>query len=296
MVSAVVAAAAASCTDGVGPSERGIRLISGFGVQDTIDAQLPGALVVEVRDTLGHRPAAGTIVRFTGVQRGFAYEAYVQALTAQFPSTFATAETADDGRAGVIVQLGPLAGKARVVISVPTLSLVDTAEFVVLPGAAHHAFVTPADTILYVGKSYALRGGVVDRYGNPRPDATSWTSSDPGLTVTSAGVVTANAVGRYSISASAQIGSATGYVSVAPKLRLAAWQTYPESKIVSMELDGSDVKPLAPIIDGGVGAHPVWMPGGKAVAYTYYDGATQVMRTANEDGTIKAFSRRLRRL
>lgn len=287
---AAVATVAASCSDSSGPdSSSGIRLISGYGVSDTVDAQLSQALVVEVHDSTGQLPPKGTVVRFNAVaSAGYYYEALVMPLTGQYPTNFATAETDDIGRAAVIVKLGVKAGTAHVAISVPTLNAQDTAEYTILPGKAASALVTPLDTTLYAGHSYTLRGGVVDRYGNARTDPTTWSISGPGASVTAAGVVTASAVGRYTISGTTAAGTATGHMSVVPQMRLAGWRTSPDSRIVSAELDGSDQKVLAPVVDGGIGAHPAWMPDG-TIIYTYYDLTYQALRTVGDDGVVKQF-------
>src|SRR4051812_25024990 len=286
-----VAVATASCSDATSPAaHKGLRFVSGFDVSDTVDASVSDALVVEVYDTLGHLASKGTVVRFTAIQTaGFSYEAGVQNLASPFVSNFASSETDDAGRAGILVRMGQVAGKARIAIAVPILGLDDTARYTVLPGAAVRAVVTPTDTALYTSGSYKLRGGVVDRYGNPRSDATTWTASDPGISVTSAGVVTGSAIGRYTITAASAVGSATGSVTVVPKFRLAGWRAYPDGRILSLELDGSGLSTRSPVVDGGIGAHPAWMPDGKSIIYTTYDGTNQALRVVGDDGVVKAF-------
>ncbi|HJQ21060.1 MAG TPA: hypothetical protein VJ867_11985 [Gemmatimonadaceae bacterium] len=258
---------------------------------DTVDALLDQALVVEVHDTLGHLAPEGTVVRFSSIPipDKFTVEAFVQDLSASSPSTFASGATDESGRTGVLVRLGSIAGPARIAIYVPILDIHDTVNFTIEPGAAVGALVVPKDTALYVGNSFTLKGAVVDNHGNPRPDPVTWSISGSGASVSPAGVVTASAVGRYTISASTAVGSATGAVSVVPKLRLAGYRFGFPGTLVSVELDGSDLETLTTVADGGVGPHPSWMLDNKSVVYTHYDGNLQVLRVVDDAGTVKAF-------
>src|SRR5262245_54721999 len=199
---AVSAISATACNDSSGPSrdQPSITLISGFGVTDTVSAQLTSPLVVEVRDSSGALVGPGTVVRFTGVPNLWAVpEMLVRPLGWMSYSDSTVAETDADGRASVLVQCGTLPGTARIAVSVPARSIVDTARFTVLPGNAAGIAIQPSDTAIYVGRTVMLRAAVVDRYGNVRSAATAtYSGTGPGISVTSAGVVTATAIGRYS--------------------------------------------------------------------------------------------------
>lgn len=279
-----------ACSDSTGPEgRRGIRFISGNRT-DTARAKLTQALVVEVRDSSGRLASAGTVVRFESVaSTAFNFEAFVGPLTSRVFSTFATDETDDNGRAAALIQLGQKAGPARVVVSVPTLGLVDTARFTVTAGNAANLVIDPPDTLLYVGRSFAARGAVTDASGNPRTEPVTWSTSGAGLSVTSAGVVTASVLGRHTFTATAEPYSTTASVSVVPQLQLAAWEFGSASNIVSMELDGSNKKVLAPVQDGGIGAHPKWVPGTNTIVYTTMVGDEQRIRIVDQNRVVTPF-------
>jgi Tol biopolymer transport system component len=291
---AFAALALAACHDS--PTEpvagRTLRFSGAAGVADTIGAPIPQALVVEVHDSTGALAPAGTVVRFTAVpgQPFSGPEVLVEPLTATYYTDFATGVTDQSGKTGVLVQLGIKVGPARLVVTVPTLGLQDTVRFTVNPGNAAHARVSPADTVLYVGQSFTLRSGVVDRAGNPRPDPVAWTSSGSGVTVTSAGVVTATALGRYRVKAAGVAGSDSGSVSVVPPGRLVAWSGYyTTGTLTTLDMDGSNQTALASVKDGGIGVHPAWIPGTSTIVYTTVVGNYQTLYTVGTDGVAKPF-------
>jgi hypothetical protein len=67
--------------------------------------------------------------------------------------------------------LGLKAGPALVIVTDPDHGTADTATFTVQPGNAARVVATPQDTAIYVGRTVTLQSSVVDRAGNPRPDA-----------------------------------------------------------------------------------------------------------------------------
>ena len=298
----LAAAGLAACHDSPTGTHPGssLRFSGAAGVSDTIEAIIPQALLVEVRDTTGALAPAGTVVRFTAVPtpgRFGASEAIVEALTSTFFSDFASGLTDAAGKAGVLVRLGTKAGTARLVVTVPTLGLEDTARFTVTPGNAVQVLVSPADTAIYVGKSFTLRGGVADRVGNARTDPVTWSSTGAGVTVTSAGVVTATALGRYQLRADGiaggVAGTATGSVSVVPAGRMAAvgWADNFQSRtIIALDVDGSNKATLTSgVRDGGIGIHPAWIPGTTTVIYTSVSGDYQKLYTVAAGGAAKLF-------
>jgi WD40-like Beta Propeller Repeat len=295
-VSIFLAVAVVACTDIASPSHGGgIAIITGGNGRDSAGAELSRALIVEVRDSSGNVPPPGTIVRFAGVPladgSASSSEILVETVTSNAFQAFATCSTDTRGRAAVLIKLGPKAGVGRLAISAPTLDAQDTARFEVLPGAAVKLKVLPSDTALYVGRSYTLRGGVVDRNGNVRNDPVMWSVSDTGAFVASDGTVTATKFGRYILTGTAGAFAATGSVSVVPQGRLAAWRAGlgVTSYIVSLNLDGSSPRELAPVSDGGIGANPVWVPGTERIVYADLDGATQVLRAIEETGRVRSF-------
>ncbi|HXC25116.1 MAG TPA: hypothetical protein VNU46_04310, partial [Gemmatimonadaceae bacterium] len=138
----------AGCGDGgTGPTKRAqIQLVSGNALSDTVDAPLSQPLIVVVHDSTGAVVPLGTVVRFqTGPvidtasgqsPSGAPPTAFVEGFTSNTFDVLATGTTDASGRTGVMVKLGMHAGPASVVVTVPTLGIIDTARFTVQPGAA----------------------------------------------------------------------------------------------------------------------------------------------------------------
>ena len=284
-----------ACHDATGPepvTSTGLRFSGAANLADTVGASFTQALLVEVHDSSGRVAPQGTVVRFTAVYappRG--PEAFVAPLTSQSYVAFTTSTTDDQGHTGVLVQLGKTAGTARLAVSVPELGLEDTVRFTVNPGNAARALISPSDTLLYAGKSFTLRGQVVDRWGNPRTDPITWNSAGSELTVTSGGLVTAAAVGRQYVTATGAWGVDSSGVTIVPTGQLAAFSGggYGAFTIFTLDMDGSKLQTIASGTDGGIGAHPAWIPGTTTVVYTTVEGAYQRLYAAGADGVVKPF-------
>ncbi|MDQ6633639.1 MAG: Ig-like domain-containing protein [Gemmatimonadota bacterium] len=287
--SVLAAALLAACSGSTEPVPRApsLKFVAGANVTDTIQSILPQALLVEVHDSTGAIAPPGTVVRFESlIDQSRPSWAYVEPLTSTFFGTFASAPTGQDGRAAVIVQLGYRAGPVRIVVSVPILGLVDTAHFTVTPGAAAQVHITPIDTTLATGKSYTLTGGVTDRFGNTRSDPVTWSASGPGITVSSAGVVTTVAAGRHTITASASaLGTGTASVSVVPQGRTVVWGSpYSTGSIYTIDLDGTNRTDVATVNDGGIGSNPAWIPGTNTIVHSHYVNALQTLHKVDAGG------------
>jgi hypothetical protein len=285
------AVALGSCTSSTEPGEHSslLRFVSGEGVTDTVQAFLGRPLIVEVHDSSGAPAPIGTVVSFGAMYSQQAGpEAWVQALTTTTYSYFATGTTDAAGRTAVLVRLGTTSGTARVVITVPTLNILDTARFTVKPGAATQALIAPLDTALFVGKTFRLRGGVADQWGNPRPDPVTWSTAGPGISVTSAGVVTTSAIGRFTISASTPKGPTTSNISVVPTGRLVGSDAS-GSVLVSADMDGSNFTTLASVADDGRGVNPAWIPGTNTVVYATLDNGTKRLYKVDVGGVPQPF-------
>jgi hypothetical protein len=281
-----------SCGDSSGPSggRPGLTLVSGYNLTDTISARPVTALVVEVRDAQGAIVPQGTIVRFTPVPTPyFQSEMMVEGLASLSFTNFATGETDAAGRTGVLVQMGPIAGPARIAVSVPTLGVEDTARYTVRPGQPSAILLTPVDTAMYVGSSYTIRGGVVDRWNNVRTDPVVYTAT-PGVSVSSSGAVTASTIGRYTLTGTAGGASATIHLSVIPQGTLAALVNGSDGlHIVTVNLDGSGFHDVVRVSDGGIGPRPRWVPGTSTIIYTDYVDGLQQLRTVDASGKVSPF-------
>jgi len=288
LIAAILVATSCGDSSGPGGGRPGLTLVSGYNLTDTIEAKPIRALVVEVRDDRGAIVPQGTIVRFSGGGT-FQSEMLVGALTSTFYSTFAAGETDGAGRASVIVQMGGEAGPARIAISVPTLGVQDTARYTVLPGQPSAILITPRDTAMYVGASYTIHAGVVDRWFNARTDPVVLTAT-AGASVSSSGVVTASTLGRYTLTGTAGSRSATSHFSVVPQGTVAALVSRDDGlHIVTFNLDGSGFHDVVRVIDGGIGPRPRWVPGTTTIFYAEYFGGLEQLRTVDANGKVSPF-------
>jgi Tol biopolymer transport system component len=280
----------AACSSSTEPTLRApsLQIVAGTNVTDTILSILPQALVVEVHDSTGGIVTPGTVVRFEQVidPGNPYYFGGVAQLTSTYFSNFVSATTGQDGRAAVLVQFGTRAGAVRVAVAVPILGLTDTARYTVIAGAAARILITPGDTTLAVGKSLTLSGGSADRFGNPRSDPVTWSASGPGITVSSAGVVTAVAVGRHTITASTSaLGTGTASLSVVPLGRLVVWgSAYSSGNIYTVDLDGGNRATVTTVNDGGIGSNPAWIPGTNTIVYSNYVNGVQTLYKVDAGG------------
>jgi hypothetical protein len=281
-----------SCGDisGPGSGRPGLTLVSGYNLTDTIQAKPSRALVVEVRDDRGAIVPPGTVVRFSPVVQSYSrWEMFVGALTSTSFDIFAASETDGAGRASVMLQMGTIAGPARIAISVPTLGVQDTARYTVLPGQPSAIFIAPLDTEMYVGASYAIRGGVVDRAFNARTDPVVYAAT-AGASVSTSRAVTASTLGRYTVTATAGSLSATSHFTVVPQGTVAAL-TYSDNAfhIVTFNLDGSSFHNVVRVFDGGIGPRPRWIPGTSTIIYAEYVGGLEQLRTVDANGKLSPF-------
>lgn len=259
-------------------SEPGIEIAAGASITDTIQATPAQALNIRVVDQDG-RPASGLVVRFESIMVGTQYNqaptVWVGPIASNAFGYFFADTTDASGRASVRVRLGTRAGPGGVIVSVPTLGFQDTATYTIEPGAAARLVSAPKDTTILAGRSFNLRGSVVDRHGNARADAVTYrVSSGPLSLISGSTAVSASAVGRGAVIAQAQGLSDTTHVSVVPEGTIAAYtlmeHTGHQLAIYTLNLDGSELTKLIPTTVGGGywGEMPsTWTAGGKQLVY-----------------------------
>jgi hypothetical protein len=267
-------------------------LIGGFDVTDTAAALLKEPLVVEVRDSSGAVVPQGTVLRFSALLRDDATQE-VQVRSFGSLSDFSSdveAVTDAAGRAQISVRLGYSAGAARLIVAARTLAVLDTARYTVLPGNATSVRLSPRDTALYVGRSLTLRGGVADRYGNFRTEPVTYAVSAPGVSVSTGGVVSASAIGRYTVTATGGGVPGSVEISVVPQGTMAAVaNTAVGPRIVSVGLDGSDLRTLTKFGSGDVGPEATWIPGTNNIIYSDFNGTYERLRIVDQAGKVTAF-------
>jgi hypothetical protein len=257
----VVVVSACAGSNSTGPhASSPIAFIAGNGQTDTISAQLAQALVLRVRPDNGLSPD-GHIVQFQSVFDSLGVEAYVEDETSEYPNYFAAETTSTVGQVSVIVVLGTHTGKARLVIRVPDFGYVDTATFTVTPGHAAGIRAFPADTAAYPSGTVKLRSVAIDRQGNARTDAVTY-SLLSGPASLSGSTVTVTGIGRVLVLGTVNGVHDTSYVSGVPTGRVAA-SLDNDSGIVAFNMDGSGYTLLTPTPAGTV----KWAPSGTSLVF-----------------------------
>ena len=267
----LLAAALTGCGgDSTGPGNEshgppGIGILAGADVTDTVDAVLPQALRVVVRDTNG-RLVQGAVVRFSSVQLqgpggSSVPSVLVGDLSAVGASTFLAETTSVNGEAFARLVMGRAAGAGAVGIEVPQAGLQARANFTIEAGAAANVVLPIADTTIQVGHAMPLAGRVEDRYGNPRTDAITYEVTGTGLTITSGQVrgsapARARVLGRFG-----DLGADTTWVSVVPVATIAVRHG---SRLVTAALDGTNLTEIPHTLDAEYPG-PDWDPDGQSL-------------------------------
>jgi hypothetical protein len=247
----------------------GLRIEAGADVSDTIDVTLTQALVVEVREP-GGAVARGAVVRFTSLPNDtmpYASTIAVASLNSQYFSDFVSDSTDAQGRAAVLVELGRVAGRAGIVITVPELGFTDTAWYTVEPGRPARFALGVSDTVMTRGAAWDIAARVMDRDGNRlSSDSVTYASINSGATVTQSGRVTAVAEGRSGIEVRFGTARDTSWASIVPPGVLVGIRPY--TGMYLMNLDGTGLKTLITV--GDYSLFPQWSPDGKRI--TIYEG------------------------
>ena len=256
--------------DSTAPTKKsGLEIAAGVNVTDTIGAALTQALIVQVRQPDG-AVLSGTVVRFTALQNDstpYVSAIAVAPLNSQYFSDFASDSTDAHGRATALVELGSVAGKAGIVITVPELGLTDTAWYTVQPGRPAQFALGVSDTVVMRGIAWDIGARVMDRAGNRlSSDSVSYASLNSGATVTKSGHVTAVTEGRAEIEVQYGTARDTSRASIVPAGVMVAVR--PGNGVYLMNLDGTGLKELTPLNDYSV--FPQWSPDGRRI--TIYEG------------------------
>jgi hypothetical protein len=241
-----------SCRDTAGPgadaATPGLRVISGAGVSDTIDARLGNPLIVELRDSTG-RAMPGAVLQVGVAVTAPAYLPNgVVAKSPAGPSLASYVDTTDaKGRASISVGLGRQAGTTGIIVRTADARWQTEASFTVLPGAPASLTVAPGDTAVYVARTFQLAAVVRDRGGNLRTETPTYsTLTSRVLGVTTSGAASTVAVGRGAIRAALGAIADTVNVSSVPPGTIVASAMYGSSglssirtRVFTVNLDGT---------------------------------------------------------
>jgi hypothetical protein len=244
-----------------------IALLSGNNQADTIQATLVTPLIIQVASRVNGAPAVHQVVRLQSIALpdSQGYEAYLQPAAPSpvgtIPSQFLPETTDASGKISAIVTLGPRAGHARVVISVPAFDLVDTAVFTVKPGAAIALRAAPADTVLYVDSAVTIRTTAVDRLGNSLNTPIAFTVLSGPVTV-SGNTVTTTGFGPAAVVASIDGLRDTTHILIVPTGTIAG-SLANGTGIVMFNLDGSGHRQITTV----PAANVKWAPSGSSLVF-----------------------------
>ncbi len=242
-------AAAAACSDGVGPDDHvpGITVLSGPAASDTIDAIAAELLVMEVRGEGGDllRSVPVEVTALPGDPAVPPRGMQVRGATAEWLRQV-TVHTDAEGRASVGVRFGTRAGTALLTVSAAGAGT-DTLGFTILAGAPARVSVLPADTVIYLNTTAVLRTQVGDRYGNPRTEGVTF--SGAGRLRIDGNTVTGAAYGSHWVHVAVE-GRPEVFVerlvSVAPRGTLAVSAGFASTEVRVFDLDGSNRRTLQP--------------------------------------------------
>ena len=269
-----------------GPSATGIQIVAGSPVIDTVRARPLQALVVEVR--VGGQPLGGLVVRFEAMpspdtSRRFEEAISVSKIALNSFGRFVPDTTNASGRSSALVQLGTIAGEARVLVSIPELGLADTATFTVQPGNAARIVSAPKDTVLLAGSSYNVGAQVTDRYGNKRTDPVTFTRGPNSAAVDAAGRVTVgSAIGRGAVAMAAGSVTDSARFVVLPAEPVALfYNDFGAGSIATAKLDGSG---LTLITSATMPAYPNMSPNGNLITYQQQENDGSVIYVVDGAG------------
>ena len=271
-LSALLAATLLSCSDPTAPASGppGLRIVAGNGVTDTVSAVLSQALIVELRNDLG-RPVSGAEVRFVGVPYDPIRPTHMEAWSRHIDSHRMSAETIDttdgDGRARVQVQLGIVAGSARLTVHVPSTGALDTARFTVLPGNVAGVVADAKDTTITAGAGFRVGVRVVDRAGNLRDEPVTFAATGEGMSVDGDGNVSTTVPARgFLVAASGELAD-TVHLSVVPPGMFTAvlLEGVAALWLVTLQLDGTGLRKLTALQNSP--ARPSWHPSGNHIVF-----------------------------
>lgn len=177
------------CGDATGVKGPAIRVLSGEGLTDTVEAFTTQPLLLEILGAES-KPAKDVQVWFNPFDRWGVVCRY------DLPSEVGTGCSSDEsmmpnglsefsdasGHVSKNFQFGRISGTALVELRVPELGLVDTVSYTVLAGNPDRVVLEP-DTAVTVGTTTTFRPGALDRFLNRRPELGTLSTSSSALLI-----------------------------------------------------------------------------------------------------------------
>ncbi|MEA2761128.1 MAG: TolB protein [Gemmatimonadaceae bacterium] len=274
IVSCLLLGVATGCSVDIGAPNKvpRISVVSDISRTDTIDAEPTKPIVIAISDSTGRlRNEVTVTISGVPVPGGDVGMLVID----QNGGANGSTTLVSSGQASFKVIFGRRAGQRPIIITVPEIKLVDTLWFTVKPGAPAYVTLRPAQAAVVVGGTYQQSATVIDRGGNdpsPAPSLT-FSSVNPSVTVSAAGVVTGVAYGLADVKVTSGILNETAIVSVVPTGRLATILTPPgvtDLAITVLGTDGSGPRRYPAPQDPSAAA---WSPDATTI---YYVGTSRV--------------------
>ena len=276
-----------------------LKVVGGDGLEDTVDARVPGTLSVVVYDSVGVA-RAGREVRFEAVapldtrrqsERGiFACHPNLAGFCNSDFFTRAPYEAADTtdaaGRSDLVLRFGTVAGPASIRITVPSLGLAALTSYGVLPGRTLLLRAAVKDSSAYAGDGYAINAGTEDRRGNRTspPSPITYLAVGSAASISAGGVFHALLAGRGSAIVQSGEFRDTAWITVPPRGTLAFVDV--DDGIGTINLDGSGYHLLVHVSAPSSGLWPDWTPSGE-ITYEAVVGGTMRLHAVNESGVVR---------
>jgi hypothetical protein len=268
-----------------------IRVVTGAEVTDTVRARPVQALTVEVRER--GRPKPGVVVRFESLPpadptRRFEQAIAVAKVALNAFGTFTSDTTNASGRASALVQLGTVAGEARVLVTCPELGVADTATYTVRPGALRDVMITARDTVVRAGGTYNVGAAATDQFSNWRTEQVSFESRSSLAAVDGTGRVNAGAeIGRGFIRASVGAVVDTAWFTVVPTMNLTFVHTGPNGYrwIADLQNDGAVVRERVQTTLSA--SHPVPSPTSDQIVYQHIENSISKIYLVDTAGATR---------
>jgi hypothetical protein len=239
-----------------------IEFVTGNHQTDTILSTLPAILKVKVNNAPHGKFAALQPILFESLSNG--PQAAIKNVGSPYGFVAVLQDTTNGlAEASLQVALGPTAGVARILVTVPAFGFVDTATFTVTPGHPFAISTSPSDTLIYIGTPLTMRSTVVDQGNNVLNDAVSY-SIDSGSATVSGSVITPTALGTVSVVASSGRAFDRTSIAAVPHGRLAA---VGGQGLQFYSLDGSGASTFPPGLSPFYSSDLKWAPSGTLLVF-----------------------------
>jgi WD40 repeat protein len=278
---------AAACGDAVQPGPQyGVRITSA-DASDTIDTRLTVTALALGTDGL---PVPGVEIAFQESRADGDSTAPPTLLLLDPLCCYGVVRDTTDrnGRASVVVRLGPAAAAGLVIARAPGSGGADTARLTTLPGAPVAIAVSPRDRPIAVGASYQLGAKLIDRLGNAVPGTPTFATDSSAIQLSAGGLVTGSAVGRARVAIHIAALSDSAFASVVPPGTLALRDfsgfVGDSTGYGQMDIDGSHYRLLA-----NTDVMPSSYAPSNALQPAWIPGTSQFIHLRTVDGVSRLF-------